>query len=218
MIVYQCLQWLKCPSVLWWSGMLGNQNAWSWTLERGKQKVCVCFVMSCNGFGGALVGCWMDRGNPTEIQQDQKPHTSLPNGRKADETEERGGGGNKASEEQRRETKNEKGTKNDSADLTIKHTLELDFLFWQTAMERRRKKIKGSSGNKETGQILKEVKLPDWSHKERYKENSCTSLHRNKDETGGILRGFQQEEKNERTFILKWDRKDLNHWACSFYL
>lgn len=29
---------------------------------------------------------------------------------------------------------------NDLADLTIKQTLELDFLFWQTAMERSRKK------------------------------------------------------------------------------
>lgn len=30
--------------------------------------------------------------------------------------------------------------KNDRAGLTIKQTLELDFLFWQTAMERRREK------------------------------------------------------------------------------
>lgn len=50
--------------------------------------------------------------------------------------------------ERRREKNNEKWTKTTETDLTIKQTLELDFLFWQTAMERRRKS-KGSSENKE---------------------------------------------------------------------
>lgn len=49
--------------------------------------------------------------------------------------------------------------KNDRADLTIKQTLELDFLFWQTAMEKRREKNKDSSGTNQKRQKSEAAKL-----------------------------------------------------------
>lgn len=57
------------------------------------------------------------------------------NGESKGEDYRRGGLGNK-----KRDTKNEKGMKMTETDLTIKQTLELDFLFWQTAIKRRREK------------------------------------------------------------------------------
>lgn len=75
-------------------------------------------------------------------------------------------------------------------------------------------KNKGSSGNKELIKNSKKVKLPDWSRK-REKQNSCTSLQRNNDDTKGFRRKKTISCKN--TTGTEGELKGLNHWLCTLF-
>ncbi len=127
MTVYWCLKWLKCPSLLWWSGMLISKpkclilSIDRWVRHRKRVNmsvfvcVCVLFVRSWNGFGGTYGrrGC-RDVGWSWEIQQiSDKTKTVIDDAssisaqkkkqNKTNETERREGktGGEEDSERQR---------------------------------------------------------------------------------------------------------------------
>lgn len=81
----------------------------------------------------------------------------------------------------------------DRADLTIKQTLELDFLFWQTAM----KKKEEAGGEKKRGHRVKEKK-------EEVIEKS------KKSEAARLISVREKNEAAARDYRNRWERGNWN--------
>lgn len=192
-------KWAKMPVlILGQIGQTSEEDNWK---DHPRVCVCVLFVRSWNGFGGAYGrrGC-RHVGWSWEIQQiSDKTKTIIDDAssvsaqKKEKQMKQRGEGrtGGRKDSERQRETKNEKWTKTtEPISPSNKHSS------WTSFSDRQQwkggGKNKGSSGNKELIKIVKK-----WScqidPRKREKQNSCTSLHRNKDETKGYWEGFRRK-------------------------